>query len=43
MSANVGERAGELSTLQAAGMGPGLLGRLVATENLMLVLVGLPA
>ena len=43
MSANVGERTGELSTLQAAGMGPGLLGRLVATENLMLVLVGLPA
>jgi len=42
MSANIGERTGELSTLQAAGMGPGLLGRLVATENLMLVLVGLP-
>ena len=43
MSANVSDRTGELGTLQAAGMGAGLLGRLVATENLMLVAVGLPA
>ncbi len=42
MSANVAERSVELGTLQAAGMGSGMLGRLVATENLMLVVVGLP-
>jgi putative ABC transport system permease protein len=42
MSANIGERSGELGTLQAAGMGAGLLGRLVAAENLLLVVVGLP-
>jgi putative ABC transport system permease protein len=42
MSANVGERTGELGTLQAAGMGAGLLGRLVAAENLFLVVIGLP-
>ena len=42
MSANVSERTGELGTLQAAGMGAGLLGRLVAAENMMLVVIGLP-
>jgi putative ABC transport system permease protein len=42
MSANVGERTGELGTLQAAGMDARMLGRLVAAENLLLVLVGLP-
>ncbi len=43
MSANVSERTGELSTLQAAGMGARLLGRLVAAENMTLVAIGLPA
>jgi putative ABC transport system permease protein len=43
MSANVSERSGELGTSQAAGMGAGLLGRLVAAENMMLVVIGLPA
>ena len=42
MSANVGERTGELGSLQAAGMGAGLLGRLVAGENMLLVLSVLP-
>ncbi len=42
MSANVSERTGELSTLQAAGMGAGLLGRLVAAENMLLVVIALP-
>jgi len=42
MSANVAERTGELSTLQAAGVGAGLLGRLVAAENMLLVVAGLP-
>jgi putative ABC transport system permease protein len=42
MSANVGERSGELATLQAAGVGVGRLGRLVAAENLVLVVLGLP-
>jgi putative ABC transport system permease protein len=43
MSANVSERTGELSTLQAAGMGAPLLGRLVAVENMTLVAIGVPA
>jgi putative ABC transport system permease protein len=42
MSANVSERTGELSTLQAAGMGARLLGRLVSTENMTLAVIGLP-
>lgn len=42
MSANVGERTGELGSLQAAGMAAPLLGRLVAGENMLLVLIGLP-
>ncbi len=42
MSANVSERTDELSKLQAAGVGAGLLGRLVAAENLLLVVAGLP-
>ncbi len=42
MSANVSERTGELSTLQAAGVGAGLLGRLVAAENMLLVVIALP-
>jgi putative ABC transport system permease protein len=42
MSANVAERSVELGTLRAAGMGTGMLGRLVATENLMLVTLGVP-
>ncbi len=42
MSANVGERTGELGSLQAAGMGAGVLGRLIAAENMLLVIVGLP-
>ncbi len=42
MWANVAERSVELGTLQAAGMGSGALGRLVATENLLLVILGLP-
>jgi putative ABC transport system permease protein len=42
MSANVSERTGELSTLQAAGMGAGMLGRLVAAENMTLAVLGLP-
>lgn len=42
MSANVGERTGELGTLQAAGMGARPLGRLVTAENMMLVVIGVP-
>ncbi len=42
MAANVGERSGELATLQAAGVGAGRLGLLVAAENLLLVVAGLP-
>lgn len=42
MSANVSERSVELGTLRAAGMPASMLGRLVATENLLLVVVGLP-
>jgi putative ABC transport system permease protein len=42
MSVNVSERTGELGTLQAAGMGAHLLGRLVSTENMMLAVIGLP-
>jgi putative ABC transport system permease protein len=42
MSANVGERTGELGSLQAAGMAARLLARLVAAENMLLVLIGLP-
>jgi putative ABC transport system permease protein len=42
MSANVAERPGELSTLQAAGVGAGLRGRVVAAETMLLVVVGLP-
>lgn len=42
MSANVSERTGELTTLQALGMGAGLLGRLVAAENMLLVVFALP-
>ena len=38
MSANVSERTGELSTLQAAGM----VGRLVTAENMMLAAIALP-
>ena len=42
LSANVSERTGELSTLQAAGMGAGMLGRLVTAENMMLAVIALP-
>ena len=42
MSANVAERSVELGTLQAAGMGSRMLGHLVATENLVLVVLGIP-
>jgi putative ABC transport system permease protein len=42
MSANVAERSVELGTLRAAGMDARLLGRLVAAENLLLVILGLP-
>jgi putative ABC transport system permease protein len=42
MSANVSERAGELGTLQAAGMDADMLGRLVSTENVMLAVIGVP-
>ncbi|OBK74350.1 FtsX-like permease family protein [Mycobacterium sp. 1274761.0] len=42
MSANVRERTVELGTLQAAGIGSGLLGRWLAVENMLLVAVGLP-
>jgi len=42
MSANVNERKVELGTLQAAGIGAGLLGRWVAAENILLVVISLP-
>ncbi|WNG94489.1 FtsX-like permease family protein [Mycobacterium sp. ITM-2016-00318] len=42
MSANVSERTGELATLHAVGMGARMLGRLVALENMMLAVIGLP-
>jgi putative ABC transport system permease protein len=42
MSANLAERLSELGTLRAAGMGAGVLGRLVAAENLLLAVVGIP-
>lgn len=42
MSANVSERTAELGTFQAAGMGAHLVGRLIATENMMLAVIGLP-
>jgi putative ABC transport system permease protein len=42
MSANLAERAVELGTLNAAGMSRGMLGRLVATENLLLTAIGIP-
>ena len=42
MSANLAERSVELGTLNAAGMSRGILGRLVATENLLLTIIGIP-
>jgi ABC-type lipoprotein release transport system permease subunit len=42
MSANLAERSVELGTLHAAGMSRGILGRLVATENLLLTALGIP-
>ena len=42
MSANVAERAVELGTLRAAGLSRGILARLVATENLLLTVIGIP-
>ncbi len=42
MSANLAERLGELGTLRAAGMSTGVLARLVATENLILAVLGIP-
>ena len=42
MSANLAERRVELGTLNAAGMSRGILGRLVATENLLLTVIGIP-
>jgi putative ABC transport system permease protein len=42
MWANVAERSVELGTLRAAGMSAGMLSRLVAVENLLLVVLGLP-
>ena len=42
MSANVAERAVELGTLHAAGLARAVLARLVATENLLLTLAGIP-
>ncbi|MGW5225648.1 FtsX-like permease family protein [Nocardia niigatensis] len=42
MSANIGERLGELGALRAAGMGSGTLTRLIAAENLLLAVVGIP-
>ncbi|HYL52751.1 MAG TPA: FtsX-like permease family protein [Acidimicrobiia bacterium] len=42
MSANLAERSVELGTLTAAGMSRGILGRLVATENLLLTAIGIP-
>jgi len=42
MSANVAERAVELGTLHAAGLARRVLARIVATENLLLTLAGIP-
>lgn len=42
LSANLAERLGELGTLRAAGMGAGVLARLIATENLVLAVLGIP-
>ena len=42
MSANLAERSVELGTLHAAGMSRGVLGRLVAAENLLLTVTGIP-
>ncbi|MEV4130108.1 FtsX-like permease family protein [Nocardia sp. NPDC049707] len=42
MSANIGERLGELGALRAAGMGSGMLSRLIAAENLVLAVLGIP-
>jgi putative ABC transport system permease protein len=42
MSANVAERSVELGTLNAAGLGRRILGRVVAAENLLLTLAGIP-
>jgi putative ABC transport system permease protein len=42
MSANLAERSVELGTLSAAGMSRGVLGRLVAAENLLLTVIGIP-
>jgi putative ABC transport system permease protein len=42
MWANVAERSVELGTLRAAGMSAGMLSRLVAVENLLLIVLGLP-
>ncbi|BEK85873.1 ABC transporter permease [Nocardia seriolae] len=42
ISANIGERLGELGALRAAGMGSGMLSRLIAAENLTLAVVGIP-
>jgi len=42
MSANVAERSVELGTLHAAGLGRRILGRVVAAENLLLTLAGIP-
>ncbi|MEV2226035.1 FtsX-like permease family protein [Nocardia vinacea] len=42
MSANLGERLGELGALRAAGIGAGMLSRLIAAENLALAMIGIP-
>ncbi len=42
MSANLAERSVELGTLHAAGISRGVLGRLVAAENLLLTAIGIP-
>jgi putative ABC transport system permease protein len=42
MSANLAERAVELGTLHAAGLGRAVLARVVAAENLLLTLSGIP-
>ena len=42
MSANVAERSVELGTLYAAGLARSVLGRIVAAENLLLTVAGIP-
>jgi putative ABC transport system permease protein len=42
MSANLAERAVELGTLHAAGLARAVLARIVAAENLLLTLAGIP-